>query len=150
MVSIVQVLVLSQIAAGTAHSHPARPPSFSGHSCRLCACGRQRVRSLLPESTGSLTYRTRGRYNHLQSYYLITLIAGHLWANLVCALANMITPAPSYLAAQQGALSGPYPILVIFHMLRMQRNLLFRSYWTTFARHGKMPKKVTFALFSVW
>lgn len=81
MVSIVQVLVLSQIAAGTAHSHPARPPSSSGlskcaFSCRLCACGRQR--SLLPESTGSLTYRTFGCYNHLQSYYLITLIAGHL------------------------------------------------------------------------
>lgn len=131
-VSIVQVLVLSEIAAGTAHSHPARPPSSSGlgkcaFSCRLHACGRQRVHSLLPESTGSLTYRTCGRYNHLQSYYLITLIAGHLWANLVCALANMITPPPSYLAAQRGAVSGPNPILVIFNMLRMQRNLLFRS-----------------------
>lgn len=45
---------------------------------RLSACGRWCVHFLLSESTGSLTYRGCGCYNHLQSYYLIVIIAGSL------------------------------------------------------------------------
>lgn len=159
MVSIVRVLVLNQIVQGTAQSHPTRRPSSSGlgkcvFSCRFCARGRQRVRSLLPESTGSLTYRTSGRYNHLQSYYLITLIAGHLWANLVCALANMITPAPSYLAAQQEIVSGPNPILIGYFAYvanAVQHSIqILLNYICATQKKVTHTKKVTFALFGIW
>lgn len=71
------------------------------------------IHSSSSDSTESLTYGTCGHYYHHWGYYLITLMAGHLQGNLVCALTNtIIPPPPSYLAGNiiraDAMLIGPF------------------------------------------